>query len=81
MTIKQEYLTSDQAIYIFNTVSCTVKMHIALGVYKTRIGVNNNLIFVDGFNDMVHVHNIASIMDEEKKIFIPIDWTTEQEQA
>ena len=75
MTITEEFLTSDQAIYIFNAVSCTVKLHIALGVYKTRIGVNNNLIFVEGINDDVHIHNIASIMDEEKKIFIPIDWS------
>ncbi len=75
MTMTEEFLTSDQAIYIFNAMSCTVKLNISLGVYKTRIGVEDNLIYVDGINDTVHIHNIASIMDEEKKIFIPIDWS------
>ncbi len=75
MTTDLDILTGEQATTILLTCPCTVKLNISTGTYKTRPDISFDLIFVEGFNEWTHLHNIASIEDELRHKFIPIDWT------
>lgn len=73
-------LSAQDALSILNAVDCIVTLHIALGEYKTKHGLQGRapdfLVYVIGYEDLVHIRNIASIKMPNSTEFAPIDWST-----
>lgn len=77
-------LSAADALAILHAQDCTVKLHISMGTYTTHHNDTSfDLIYVEGFNEYVHFHNIKSIRclninkSDPEAEFIEIDWSTD----
>ena len=81
---RRAMLTAEQARFLLHAMDCTVELKISTKVYETNHDDTSfELIYVKGFNEYVHFHNIKSIkclnleLADPEADFIAIDWSTD----